>query len=374
MLDTQVARLRAKYPQQFTIEQAAAAVARAYGYRKLNLQTLELSDPVQGLQSIKTHSQMLQEDTQHQAMHFMRMALNLSLSFQDDVRQGIPEREIVAAIGGFSNFDALLTYARSDPIDPNTTDRAMLTKFKTRYGYYAPIQYVLGRYIHQHCLIIQPDKAKAERFVDQEVILNPTSGTKVVILRDDPHGADWLSVMSSKTAVVHGQLNDTYADALLDTTRQSNVTVALIPPVVYSLSELVDKHIPALSKDAPDGKVLIVNVASLNHEASDLDKAYASATANEVHLVVIVRQPNAELWKRSGIRVIFGFDQDIQPSYLDMDKYIGYSAPYVGFKRNKMQYLYQSEESGPRFGAMDLVPDEPKIKSRLDRMKEAIRG
>jgi hypothetical protein len=72
--------------------------------------------------------------------------------------------------------------------------------------------------------------------------------------------------------------------------------------------------------------------------------------------------------------VIFGFDQDIQPSYLDMDKYIGYSAPYVGFKRNKMQYLYQSEESGPRFGAMDLVPDEPKIKSRLDRMKEAIRG
>lgn len=374
MLDTQVARLRAKYPQQFTIEQAAAAVARAYGYRKLNLQTLELSDPVQGLQSIKTHSQMLQEDTQHQAMHFMRMALNLSLSFQDDVRQGIPEREIVAAIGGFSNFDALLTYARSDPIDPNTTDRAMLTKFKTRYGYYAPIQYVLGRYIHQHCLIIQPDKAKAERFVDQEVILNPTSGTKVVILRDDPHGADWLSVMSSKTAVVRGQLNDTYVDALLDTTRQSNVTVALIPPVVYSLSELVDKHIPALSNDAPDGKALIVNVASLNHETSDLDKAYASATASEVHLVVIVRQPNAELWKRSGIRVIFGFDQDIQQSYLDMDKYIGYSAPYVGYKRNKMQYLYQSEESGPRFGAMDLVPDEPKIKSRLDRMKEAIRG
>lgn len=374
MLDTQVARLRAKYPEQFTDEQAAAAVARAYGYRSLNLQTYELSDQIQGLQHVRSHREMLTEDNHHQVMDFMRMALNLALSFQEDVRQGVPERNIVAAMGGFSNFDALLTYARSDPIDPNTTDRAMLAKFKTRYGYYAPIQYALGRYIHEHCLIIQPDAAKAQRFIDQEVTLNPTNDTKVVIFRDDPHGANWLSVMSKDTAIYRGQLSATYASELGNAMGNSNTAVALVPPKTYSLRELVEIHAPLLSRGSRDGKALIVDVASLNLHTADLDEAYALATESRVHLVVIVRQPNAELWKRSGIRLIFGFDADIQESYLDMDKYIGYSSPYVGFKRNKMQYLYQSEESGPRFGAMDLIPDDTKTKSLLDRMKEAIRG
>lgn len=374
MLDTQVARLRAKYPKDFNLEQAALAVARAYGYRHLDTRSWELSDPMQGLQHIKSHDVMLSEDAQHQAMHFMRMALNLSLSYQEDVRQGVPEREIVAAMGGFSNFDSLINYARSDPIDPNTTDRAILAKFKDRFGYYAPIQYVLGRYIHEHCLIIQPDKDKAQRFVDQEVVLNPTIGTKVVIFRDDPHGGDWLTVVSKGTAIYRTPVGSTYTVGLQEAFSSSDVVVALAPPQQYSLKDVVALNVPAMMANAPEGKALIVDVANLNIQTSELDAAYSLASASGVHLVVIVRQPNAELWKRSGIRVIFGFDPNIQESYLDMDKYLGYSAPYVGFKRNKMQYLYQSEDSGPRFGAMDLIPDDPKTKSLLDRMKEAIRG
>lgn len=374
MLDTQVARLRAKYPKDFNLEQAALAVARAYGYRHLDTRSWVLSEPMQGLQHIKSHDLMLSEDAQHQAMHFMRMALNLSLSYQEDVRQGVPEREIVAAMGGFSNFDSLINYARSDPIDPNTTDRAILAKFKDRFGYYAPIQYVLGRYIHEHCLIIQPDKDKAQRFVDQEVVLNPTVGTKVVIFRDDPHGGDWLTVVSKKTAIYRTPVGSTYTVGLQEAFSSSDVVVALAPPQQYSLKDVVALNVPAMVANAPEGKALIVDVASLNFQTSELDAAYSLASASGVHLVVIVRQPNAELWKRSGIRVIFGFDPNIEESYLDMDKYIGYSAPYVGFKRNKMQYLYQSEDSGPRFGAMDLIPDDPKTKSLLDRMKEAIRG
>ena len=48
MLETQVARLQNKYPKEFNTEQAAMAVARAYGYRKLDLHSLELSDKVEG--------------------------------------------------------------------------------------------------------------------------------------------------------------------------------------------------------------------------------------------------------------------------------------------------------------------------------------
>lgn len=374
MLDTQVARLRAKFSDRFTADQAAAAVARAYGYNKLDLISLELSDPVQGLQHIKDHSEMLGEDVQHQTMHFMRMALNLSLSAKSDVRQGIPERELVAAMAGFSNFDSLMSYARSDPIDPNTTDRAMLAKFHKRFGYYAPIQYVLGRYLNNHCLIIQPDAAKAQRFVDQEVALNPTNGTKVIIFRDDPSGADWLSVKTHGTAVLRTAMNESYGPGLQQALSSNDVAVVIAPPAVFSLKEVVTRNAPALMANSEDGRALIVDVTNLILATDDLDVAFSEARAREVHLVVIMRQPNAELWKRTGIRVIFGFDPNIKETYLDMDKYVGFSAPYVGFKRNKMQYLYVSDESGPRFGTMDLITDDPQTKSLLQRMREMIRG
>lgn len=374
MLETQVARLRSKYPKEFTEEQAAMAVARAYGYRKLDLATLELSDKVDGLQYVRPYREMLEEDVHHQVMDFMRMALNLSLSANEDVRQGVPERNIVAAMCGFQNFDSLLTYARSDPVDPNSTDHAMLAKFKARFGYYAPIQYVLGRYIHEHCLIIQPDAAKAQRFVDQEISLNPLSGTKVVVVRDDPHGADWLSVMSKPTAVYRGDLDGGYEAAATAAIGKGNALVALVPAEQYMLSTIVERNAQVLATDSPDGRALIADVTHLNLDTNDLDKAFGLSTEKGIHLVVIVREPNAELWKRTGIRVIFGYDKDIQESYLDMDKYIGYSAPYVGYKRGKMQYLYQSEESGPRFGAMDLIPDDQKTKSLLERMKGALRA
>ncbi|NVL48651.1 hypothetical protein F2S72_01415 [Pseudomonas syringae pv. actinidiae] len=374
MLDTQVARLNAKYPNEFNIEQASMAVARAYGYRKLDLDTMELSDKVAGLQYVRPYREMLKEDVHHQVMDFMRMALNLSLSANEDVRQGVPERNIVAAMCGFSSFDSLLTYARSDPLDPNSTDRTMLAKFKARYGYYAPIQYVLGRYLHEHCLIIQPDADKAQRFVDQEITLNPLDGTRVVVVRDDPSGADWLGVMSKSVAVYKGGLGESYAGAAAASLGKGHALISLVPKTSYKLSELVASHELLLTQNSPDGRALIVDVANLSSDNSDLDGAFSLATEKGIHVVVIVRQPNAELWKRVGIRVIFGFDKDIQESYLDMDKFIGYSAPYVGFKRGKMQYLYQSEESGPRFGAMDLIPDDQKTKSLLERMKSAIRG
>ena len=374
MLETQVARLQNKYPKEFNTEQAAMAVARAYGYRKLDLHSLELSDKVEGLQYVRPYREMLKQAVHHQVMDLMLMALNLSLSANEDVRQGVPERNIVAAMCGFSNFDSLLTYARSDPLDPNTTDRAMLAKFKDRFGYYAPIQYVLGRYIHEHCLIMQPDAEKARRFVDQEITLNPMQGTRVVVIRDDPSGADWLSIMSKNTVVLKGDLDSGYSTTDTKKLGKGRVLISLVPFQTYLLSQLVDRNAALLVDGSPDGRALVVDVDNLSLDTDDLDKAFALATEKGIHVVVIVREPNAELWKRVGIRVIFGFDKNIQESYLDMDKFIGYSAPYVGFKRGKMQYLYQSEESGPRFGAMDLIPDDPKTKSLLERMKEAIRG
>ncbi|MCF5371278.1 hypothetical protein [Pseudomonas syringae] len=374
MFDTQVARLMASYPIEFNRESASNAVARAYGYRQLDMQAIELSDPYPGLQFVKAYQDMLKLDPVHQLMEFMRMALNLSLSHRDEVRQGIPERNIVAAMMGFSNFDALITYSRSEPVDPNTTDRSMLAKFKVRYAYYAPIQYVLGRYIYEHCFIIQPDTVKARRFIDQELTLNPLQKTKVVVLRDDSSGADWLSIMSKSTATYSGRLDDAYDKNAAKALGKTEVLVSLLPAEEYLLSNLVKAHVDLLVRDSPEGRALIVDGLKLSFDTQDLDDAFALATAQGIHIVVVAREPNAEIWKRTGIHLIFGFDQNMKESYPDMDKYIGYASTYVGFKRGKMQYLYQSEESGPRFAAMDLIPDDPKTKSLLQRMKDALRG
>lgn len=385
MYDIQVARLVASHPREFNTATASTAVARAYGFEKLNLDTLEMSGPIPGLQPVKSHKEMLALDPVHQLMEFMRMALNLSLSAVHDMRegaevsikdarQGLPERFIVATMMGFSNFDALLNYSRSDPVDPNTTDRDMLSKFQVRYGYYAPIQYVLGRYIHEHTLIIQPNEARAQRFIDQEIVLNPLSNTKVVIFRDAQDGDHWLSIMAPATAVHRGGLSDTYRESAAKALGKGNALVSIGPKVRYSLSELVQAHAGMLTQDSPDGRALIVDVQELNLDPLDLDKAFLLASESSIHLVVVVKDPHAELWKRTGIHLIFGFAHDVKPSYREMDVFIGYSASYVGFKRGKMQYLYHSASTGPRFGAMDLIPDDPKTKSLLQRMKEAIRG
>ncbi|MFL1449384.1 hypothetical protein ACI77O_13385 [Pseudomonas tritici] len=385
MFEIQVARLTASHPNAFNTQQACEAVARTYGYEKLNLSTGELSGFISGLQPVKSHKEMLSLDPVHQLMEFMRMALNLSLSsLQDkhdgaegvikDVRRGVPERVIVASMMGFSNFDALLNYARSDPVDPNTTNKEMLKKFQVRFGYYAPIQYVLGRYIHEHTLIIQPDDALAQRFVDQEVILNPLNNTKVAIVRDAADGGDRLSLMAPGTVIKRSSLGANYSAASVKALGKGNVFVSILPSKTYSLLELVQSHADLLTTNSPDGRALIVQVQAINLDTADLDAAFTLANAKSIHVVVIVKQPDAELWKRTGIRLIFGFAKDVRETYLEMDTFIGYSATYVGFKRGKMQYLYQSENTGPRFGAMDLIPDDEKTKTLLQRMKEVIRG
>lgn len=373
MLDLQTARLVAAYPTVFTHEEANAVVARAYGYAHLDSATDLLSEPIPGLQLVKSYKEILKLDPTHQMIQFVRMALNISLPGAADVRKGIPEREIVRTMLNFSNFDALVNYARSDPVDPNTTSRAMLEKFQGRYGYYAPIQYLLGRYICEHTLLIQPDADKAQRFIDQEVALNPLERTRVVIVRSETHGDLWLRVHVGRVGSIVSSLHEPYEKSLPLALGDANVLVAMLPPQTYWLSELVQRHVEILSVNTDDGRALILDRLQLHQSPEDFDKAFALATEHNIHLTVVVSEPNAELWKRVGIRLIFGFPAYIEESHLEMDTLLGFASPYVGFKRGKMQYLYFSDASGPRFGAMDLIPDDAQALTVMERLKTALR-
>lgn len=374
MLDLQVSRLTTAFPAHFTKEEAGAIVARAYGYSKLDPDTYALSEPVPGLEVVRPYTEILKLDPTHQMIQFVRMALNISLPSDVDLRKGVPEREIVSAMLNFSNFDALLNYARSDPVDPNTTDKAMLAKFQKRFGHYAPIQYMLGRYLCEHTLMIQPDGEKAQRFVDQEVSLNPLNQTRVAILRIEPHGDLWLRAHMRKLGSFTGPLDANYESDARKALGDADALVAMLPAKAYYLTELVKANIAILTERSEDGRSLIVDRVPLRQSPADFDEAFRLASENNIHLVVIVKEPNSELWKRVGIRLIFGYPPGIQETHLEMDTMIGYASPYVGFKRGKMQYLYHSEASGPRFGAMDLIPDDLKTKTLIQRMKEAIRG
>ncbi len=374
MLELQVARLTQAHPRTFSPAIAAITVARAYGYHKLDLSTGELSDPVAGLQLVRPYEDILSKDRTHQVIDFMRMAVNLSIPDKVDHRHGVPEREIVCAMLNFSNFDSVLSYARGDSVDPNTTDKAMLAKFQHRYGYYAPIQYLLGLYVREHTLIIQPDGPKAQRIVDQEIALNPLDKLKVVILRDDPAGDIWLKVMTRSVASFTGALDDGYSRKARAAMGKHPVLVSKLPREPYSLTDLVRANLAVMGEGEQGGRTLIVDRLNLVPDAADYETAYELATARDMHLVVIVKEPDAELWKLSGIHLIFGFPDGLAETYLEMDKHIGYAAPYVGFKNGKMQYLYQSAISGPRFGAMDLIPDDQKTKSLMQRFKEALSG
>lgn len=375
MLENHVQRLTTQYPDRFSREQAIAVVARAYGYRTLDLASDSLVEPVPGLQLVKPLSEILTLDRMHQMMQFLKMALNISIpsNTTKDLRNGIAEREIVRAMMNFPSFDALINYAKSDPLDPNTTDADMLERFRVRYGYRAAMQYLLGRDNFLHALIVQPDADKAQRIIDQEVTLNPLDGMRVAIVRTDPHGHVWLSVHMNNLPTITGPIGDDYDAKARHALGMERVIVSMIPDSKHSLHELVKAHVNMLAVNSQAGRSLIIDRVPLDLSADDLDAAYAMATDNKLNLVVIVDKPIAELWARSGVRLIFGFPSNIQESNLEMDTMIGFGAPYIGFKRGKMQYLYHSKESGARFAAMDLIPDDSRTKSLLERLKDAIR-
>lgn len=373
MIELQVARLAKKYPANFTQAEAVKAVARAYGYEELDTSTWELSKPVPGLQLVRPYYEILHKDRTHQVMDFMRMAMNLSIPSTVDYRNEIPEREIICAMLNFSNFDSILSYARGDTLDPNTNDIETLKKFRERYGYYAPIQYLLGLYIHEHTLIIQPDAELAQRIVDQEITLNPLNNLRCVIVRDDAAGDVWLKIMSRSVSSYAGDLDEGYEVGALSALADNPVLVAKLPSRKYSLLDLLKANLALLDVDKP-GTSLILDRLALDMNADDLDQAFALASERGIHLVVIVDKPDALLWARTGIHLIFGYPENVTESYLEMDKFIAYGAPYVGYKNGKMQYLYQSEASGPRFGAMDFIPDDPQTKTLLQRVKDAIAG
>ncbi len=358
-----------------TQEQARAMVARAYGFESYDPEANLFGSRMAGYQQIKEPAKILDLDNQHQMIEFIRMALNLDLPGPKDVRKGHDARLIVATMWGFSNFDSLLEYVKSDPVDPNSTDIEMLNKFRVRFGYPAPIQTILGRQHSGHTLIVYDDSLVVSRFIDQEIALNPLENTRVAVVRTRKDGDAWLNQNTSRVKVYRGELTESHSSVLLASAgKESRLFLSLLPETKYNLAALVAAHLDVLQPYSVEGRALIIDGVDLRIDNADLDVAFKMATNMGIHLVITRPVPEADLWNRVESRMVFGLPSGLEQSDLQMDAVLVASAPYVGLKHGKMQHVHHSEATGVRYAAMEFIPDSKPAPNVLSAIFGAKRG
>lgn len=375
MYHIQHQRLVTNLALNLTSAQASTIIARAYGRESYDPSTDTFGTRMAGYQTVREPKEILQEDTQNQMMDFLRMGLNIGLS-RPDVRQGISEKTLVAVMWGFSNFDALVAYVESDPIDPSSKDLAMLAKFKRRYGYPAPIQILLGRDYSGNTLVIQPDEQLASRFIDQELAVNPKDGTRVAVVRTRKDGDAWLNQYLNRTMKVYrGRLVENLSSILLGSAdKDTDTFLTILPDRAYTLSSLVAAHLDALTTGAPAGRSLIVDGVNLDLSPADFDHAFSLARKYKINIVVSEVQPIAVMWPRFESRLVFDFNRAMTPTNTPMDGVLVEAARFVGSSDGNLQYVYHSEEAGVRFTTMTLVPEENKPSNIISALFSRKRG
>lgn len=368
-------RLVSNLALNLNADQASLVIARAYGRESYDPITDIFGAIKPGYQQVREPREILKEDVQNQMMDFIRMGLNIGLS-KPDVRNGLSEKTLVSVMWGFSNFDALVKYVQSDPVDPSSKDLAMLAKFKNRYGYPSAIQLILGRGYFGNTLIIQPDVQLASRYIDQELGLNPKEGTRVAVVRTRRDGDAWLNQHLNRTMKVYrGPLVENLSSLLNgNATRDTDTFLSILPERKYTLSSLVAAHIDALVSGSPDGRSLIIDGVPLNITPEDLDHAFTLAKNYKINVVVSILAPDTVMWSRFESRLIFDFDRATPPTNTPLDKVLMESSLFTGIKHGRFQYVYFSEEAGVRYATMDLIPDDSKPQNVVSTLFSRIRG
>jgi hypothetical protein len=375
MYQIQHHRLVSNLALNLTADQASLIIARAYARESYDPVSDTFGAILPGYQQVRAPSEILKEDVQNQMMDFIRMGLNVGLS-KPDVRHGLSEKTLISVMWGFSNFDALVKYVQSDPVDPASKDLAMLAKFKNRYGYPSAIQLILGRGYFGNTLIIQPDVLLASRYIDQELALNPKEGTRVALVRTRRDGDTWLNQHLSRTMKVYrGALVENLSSLLKGSaTTDTDTFLSILPERKYTLSSLVASHIDALTSGSPDGRSLIIDGVPLEITSTDLDHAFTLAKNYKINVVVSILAPDTTMWSRFESRLIFDFDRATPLTNTPMDQVLHETSLFTGIKRGRFQYVFYSEEAGVRYATMDLIPDDNQPKNVVSSLFSRIRG
>ncbi|ORE41794.1 hypothetical protein BKN49_20640 [Pseudomonas aeruginosa] len=357
MYQTQRARLTAHPGFKLTPEQGNAILARAYAHESYDSLDDKLIGPIQGLQPISKPSELLTKDPSQQLTEFVRMATNLSIPGLPNVTGGRDPRALVACMYNFTNFDALIAYARSEPVDPHSADPTMLAKFERRHGIKAPGEYLFGRGYDRHTYVLRQDKETFEHFIDQELSLTNLSGLQVVVVRTNPMGDRRLSGLVRDLVVLKGPLQEHQSSLILGARKSdSHIAVSLIPDVEYTLEQLVAAHLASLSRDAAGGRTLILDGVRLAGDDESLQAGLKLAALRKINLVIAQDAPDVRLWNMAEARLIFSVDRAMSgEGSLELTLALTQASTYLSRASNKLLYIYHTDREGVRFTAMDLV-------------------
>lgn len=357
MYQTQRARLTAHPDFKLTPEQGNAILARAYAHESYDSLDDKLIGPVQGLQAISTPAELLKKEPAQQLTEFVRMATNLSLPGLPDVTRGKSPRDLVACMYNFTNFDALVAYARSEPLDPHSADPAMLAKFERRHGIKGAGEYLFGRGYDRHTYVLRKDQETFEHFIDQELSLTNLAGLQIVVVRTNPKGDRRLSGLVRDHVVLKGPLQEHQSSMIIGARKAgSHIAVSLVPDEEYSLEQLVAAHLAALSRDAAGGRALILDGVRLAGDDESLQAGLKLAALRKVNLVIAQAEPDVRLWNLAEARLIFGVDRSMSgEGSLELTLALTQASTYLGRPSSKLLYIYHTDKVGVRFTATDLV-------------------
>ncbi len=359
MYNTQRARLTANKAFKLTPEEGNAILARAYGYSSFDSISGVMGEPVPGLHIIHTPAEILAKDPAHQMIEFVRMATNLSLPGLPVVTKGLAPRDLVACMFNFTNFDALVGYARSEQIDPHSGDMAMLSKFEQRHGIKASGQILCGRKYHGHTYVVRQDTEAFSHYLDQELCLTNREGLQVVLVRTRPDADRRINNYSREHTVLTGALRENQGSLLLGSrAKGSTLAISILPDREYTLEQLVAAHFSALIDKSPSGRSLIIDGMRLRKDSESLRAGFTLAQQRDINIVIIEAEPSAELWGMAETRLVFGFDIDLTiTESAELNLVLTQAATYVGQQGQKLLFVYHTTAGGTRYTAMDLTPD-----------------
>lgn len=355
----QRARLIANKDFNLTAVEADAIVARAYGFKTYSNGDGAMGEPVPGLHIIHTPAEILAKDPAHQMIEFLRMATNLSLPGLPVVTKGIRPKHLVACMFNFTNFDALVAYAKSEPMNPHSADMDMLQLFEKRHGIKASAQILFGRSYDRSTYVIRTDADAFSHYLDQELCLTKLDGLQVALVRVDRGADKRINLYSSTHVVIAGELQENQSSLILGGRgKDSHLAISIVPDKEYTLEQVVAPHVAALSKNSPKGRSLIIDGLQISNDKASFEAGIKLAQDHQINLVIASNEPNADIWTKFESRLVFGFDTGltITPSS-ELNLVLTQSSTYVGRNGQKLLFVYHTTTGGTRYTAMDLTPD-----------------
>lgn len=363
MYKEQQARLVAQKALGLNDAQATSIVARAYGYETIDLSQDKLVNPQNGLMKIGTPAEIKAiPDRALQMLEFVRMSQNMVTPGLPDILCGHPQGTLIAIMWGFTNFDALKTYARSDVIDPTSTEPNEMARFKARTGFIPPSQYLLGRDYSGNTLIIHTEPSETSQWIDQETCLNALSDLQVAIVRCRQDGDSYINRFSRKHDVFRQALAENHSSFLLGARKvkpENRLAISLIPPDTYTLERLVAAHYSALAEDSVRGRSLIIDRVPLARDHESITAGLNLAKSIGLNLVFVTDSPDEYIWSQFQSRLIFGFKRQMPLSESEeMNTALLYASPFVGLKGHNLQLVFNTTEKGSLYSIVQLVPEE----------------